>query len=136
MGTWGTGPFDSDAAEDLVDRLEELSAAQRAEQLRAVFQRAVDSYDAELLAGEVLAAAAVIAANLPSGTSLPWKEEYPGISEWLMKPIPLDLSSLAIQALNASLPINGQFWRSWVDRGEREESEAVVTRLSAVLMRQ
>jgi len=35
MGTWGTGPFDSDMAEDFVDQLEGLTPERRAEVIRS-----------------------------------------------------------------------------------------------------
>ncbi|GLY79218.1 DUF4259 domain-containing protein [Actinoallomurus iriomotensis] len=136
MGTWGVGPFDSDTAEDFVDGLENLSVPQRIEVLRAAFRRAIDAGDSEPLPGEIIAAAAVVAANMPAGETLSWNEDYPGISEWLVRPIPSDVAALSIQALEAALPANGWFWQSWIDDEEKRESEAVVSRIKSVLSSQ
>ncbi|WP_084262369.1 DUF4259 domain-containing protein [Actinomadura formosensis] len=133
MGAWGSGPFDSDTAEDFVDDLERLASLQRLAVLERVFHRAIDAAESEKLPAEVVAAAAVVAANLPSGASLSWNEDYPGISEWLPKPIAFDLTVLARRALDVALPVNGWFWQSWVDIEERREAESVVNILKSIL---
>ncbi|SPL97915.1 unnamed protein product [[Actinomadura] parvosata subsp. kistnae] len=86
-----------------------------------------------MLPEEVVAAAAVVAANVPAGSSFSWNEEYPDITEWLMKPIMPDLALTAIRALEMTLPADGWFWRSWVDAGEREEAQATIDSLRSVL---
>ncbi|MER6135683.1 DUF4259 domain-containing protein [Streptomyces sp. NPDC001815] len=43
MGTWGTGPFDSDLAADFVDELEGLTSQKVIEVLERAFQRVTDS---------------------------------------------------------------------------------------------
>lgn len=43
MGTWGTGPFDSDLAADFVDELEGLTHQQVIDVLGRAFQRVTDS---------------------------------------------------------------------------------------------
>lgn len=43
MGTWGTGPFDSDLAADIVDELERCSPEQIIEVLQKALQRVADS---------------------------------------------------------------------------------------------
>ncbi|EHR61146.1 hypothetical protein SaccyDRAFT_2264 [Saccharomonospora cyanea NA-134] len=80
-----------------------------------------------------MAAAAVVAANVPAGRSLAWKEGYPSITEWLSKPFTSPLASSAIQALELVLPADGWFWKSWVDAGEREEDQTTIDSLIAVL---
>lgn len=133
MGTWGTGPFDSDMAEDFLDRLEGLSAAQRAELIDSRLGRAL-SNSSEELPGEVLAAAAVVAASLPSGRDLPWNEDYPGIDSWLGMEDIRNLAPLAARALEVSFPPDGWFWRSWVDEEERSEARTVFETLRTVLV--
>lgn len=123
MGTWGVGPFDSDMAEDFVDQLEDLSAVQRAAILESRLERATSGDPDELL-GEVLAAAAVVAANLSAGRNLPWNEDYPGISEWLSERELGRLIPLAANALEMHFQSDGWYWRSWVDEGERDEANA------------
>ena len=72
MGTFGTGPFDSDDARDLVDQLADRPG-QRREVLDRLFFRVRDRpglLDWEFSAGEVVAAAAIVAASLPGGEDI------------------------------------------------------------------
>lgn len=136
MGTWGSGPFDSDTAEDFLDEMEEQSAPQRLAAVEATFLSAIEggaSSSSSVLPEEVMAAAAVVAANVPAGRSLAWNKEYPSITEWLTKPITPALASSAVQALEAALPTDGWFWRSWVDTEERAEAQAAIDHLRSVL---
>ncbi|MER5212240.1 DUF4259 domain-containing protein [Streptomyces sp. NPDC002838] len=136
MGTWGSGPFDSDTAEDFLDELEEQSAPQRLAVVERTFRAAIEaggSANSSVLPEEVTAAAAVVAANVPAGRSLTWNEDYPSITEWLAQPIAPALASSAIQALEVTLPADGWFWRSWVDAGEKEEAQAAIDSLRSVL---
>ncbi|WP_390898813.1 DUF4259 domain-containing protein [Streptomyces cynarae] len=67
MGTWGTGPFDSDLAADFVDELEGLTHQQVIDVLERAFQRVTDS--GERVDGgdgvEAVAAGALVASTLP-----------------------------------------------------------------------
>src|SRR5688572_26572041 len=123
MGTWGTGPFDSDMAEDFVDQLEDLSSERRAEILRSRLEQAVSDSPDKLL-GEVLAAAAVVAANRPAGRNMPWKEGYSGIASWLRGNDVGSLAGLADRALESQFPPDGWYWQSWVEEEERNEALA------------
>lgn len=136
MGTWGSGPFDSDTAEDFLDELEEQSAARRLAVVERTFRTAIGadgSSSSSVLPEEVMAAAAVVAANIPAGRSLAWNEEYPSITGWLAQPISPALASSAIQALEVTLPADGWFWRSWVDPDEKGEAQAAIESLRSVL---
>ncbi|MEU9174059.1 DUF4259 domain-containing protein [Streptomyces sp. NPDC048420] len=136
MGTWGSGPFDSDTAEDFLDELEEQPASRRLTVVENTFRSAIEAggrSNSSVLPEEVMAAAAVVAANVPAGSSLAWNEEYPSITEWLAKPITPALALSAIQALEVALPADGWFWRSWVDASEREEAQAAIGSLRSVL---
>jgi alpha-glucosidase len=132
MGTWGAGPFDSDMAEDFVDQLEDVPSSRRVALIRTRLEQAV-SDDAEKLLGEVLAAAAVVAAGLPAGRDLPWNEDYPGIASWLPEADVRSLAALADRALEAHFPPDGWYWQSWTDDEERDEARAVYERLRQVL---
>ncbi|WP_446042813.1 DUF4259 domain-containing protein, partial [Streptomyces albidoflavus] len=43
MGTWGSGPFDSDTAEDFLDEMEERSAPRRLEVVEHTFRTAIEA---------------------------------------------------------------------------------------------
>jgi hypothetical protein len=66
MGTWGTGPFDSDIAADFVDELEGLTCQQVIDVLDSAFQRVTNS-GARVDGGdgaEAVAAGALVAGTL------------------------------------------------------------------------
>ncbi|MFK4599698.1 DUF4259 domain-containing protein [Streptomyces pristinaespiralis] len=135
MGTWGSGPLDSDTAEDFLDRLEQMSDSQRIVLVARTLQAAIDANGSpsSVLPEEVMAAAAVVAANIPAGRALAWNVECPGITEWLAKPIMPPLATAAVQALAVTLPADGWFWRSWVEESERVEAQTAIDSLHAVL---
>jgi hypothetical protein len=136
MGTWGPGPFDSDTAEDFLDELEEQSAPRRLAAVEKTFHSALGAAgttNSAVLPEEVIVAAAVVAANTTAGDSTDWHEDYPSMTEWLAKPIPADLATSALRALDSALPPGGSFWRSWVDAGEREEARGEIDRVRSLL---
>jgi H+/Cl- antiporter ClcA len=74
VGTWGPGAFDNDDALDLLGTLAEQDAASRRQTLEQIFRRArehPEDLNWTLSPGQVVAAAAVVAAGLPAGSELP-----------------------------------------------------------------
>lgn len=134
MGTWGTGLFDSDTAEDYLDELEGRSASGRLAAVTATLRASSDrGMSSRVLPEEVMAAAAVVAANLPAGAPLEWGEDYPGVVDWLPKPIDSTLASSATRALENAFSGNDSFWRSWVSEQDRAEARAELERVTALL---
>ncbi|MFF4599873.1 DUF4259 domain-containing protein [Amycolatopsis sp. NPDC001319] len=136
MGTWGVEPFDSDTALDFLDGLGALTAGGRLELVVRTLESVLvnsRSESSETLPEEVISAAAVIAASLPSGEEFSWNEEVPGITEWLPKPVSLQVRTLAIDALEAALPVGGWWWRSWVDDAERAQAKAALDEVKRAL---
>jgi alpha-glucosidase len=73
MGTFGTGPFDSDGAADFLADLAGRPASERHPALARLFSLVRSSPDLlwrEFFPDEVVAAAAVVAASLPGGERL------------------------------------------------------------------
>src|SRR5262249_59158418 len=73
MGTFGTGPFGSDGALDLLDELTGQPADQRRETLGRIFSRVRGHPDLlwrEFFPDEIVAAAAIVAASLPGGEDI------------------------------------------------------------------
>lgn len=69
MGTWGTGYFSGDGAQDLVEELAEMPADQRHEAVERMLLAAATNPDAmwrEVFPDTVIAAAALVAATLPA----------------------------------------------------------------------
>lgn len=136
MGTWGTGAFDSDTADEFLDELEVQTAPQRQEVVENTFRSAINEGGisaSSVLPVEVLTAAAVVAANITSGRDRSWHQEYPDIVEWLAKPVASNLASSANQALETALPSDGWFWRSWVDADQRQEAKDSLASLKSVV---
>lgn len=123
MGTWSTGPFDGDSSEDFADELERMTPSERRAELEKVLQEAVEAGAETELPDIVIAAVAVIAANLPGGDEVTaeWAEDYPDMPQWL--PEPAGLPQLALRALGTALPAESWYWLSWVDADERAEAE-------------
>jgi hypothetical protein len=70
VGTWGPGAFDNDDALDLLNRLTGQDAASRHETLERIFRTTrehPENLNWTLGPGQVVAAAAVVAAGLPAG---------------------------------------------------------------------
>ncbi len=67
MGTWGTGPFDNDAAADFAAGLDEAEPERRVAMVRDVLVRTFDARGLLTDADEAVAAAALVAAQCPGG---------------------------------------------------------------------
>jgi Domain of unknown function (DUF4259) len=99
MGTWDAGPFDNDTAADWCGLLRDAEAAKRPDLLRAAVDDVVGNTDGYLdsyYAERVVAAAAVMASQLPGGE--PISSAY--ASGDLASEIPADLPALALRALD------------------------------------
>lgn len=68
MGTWGTGPFDSDLAADFVDELERLTHQQVIEVLERTFQRVTTRENASTAETEPKPLPPVPSSRAPSRT--------------------------------------------------------------------
>ncbi|WP_217170020.1 DUF4259 domain-containing protein [Streptomyces sp. AC512_CC834] len=136
MGTWGAEPFDSDTAQDYLDQLVGLTAPQRLDAIKQTLEDVLgreDSRTSESLPEEVVAAAAVITANLESGSEFSWNEEASGVIRWLEKPISVGIRDLALSALDASIPEGNWWWQSWVDTSDREIAQACLSHVRLAL---
>jgi hypothetical protein len=136
VGTWGDGPFGSDTAMDLLEQVEQLSGPERHVVLERTLTAALEPHERgreEVLPEEVLAAASVVAANLPAGADLPWNDEMPGIAEWLPERPSRQLCDLAIEALGVALPLNGWWWESWVNPDDRNRMKNAFDQIISIL---
>jgi Domain of unknown function (DUF4259) len=137
MGTWGTGPFSSDGALDLLDGL----AGQRREALERLFSRVLDHPDLmgqEFFPDQVVAAAAFVAAGLPGGGALRHDlagEGYDVDAITVPAPDP-GLTHSAREALLVAAGRNGAWHNGWVDSQTAAQARQTTDRLASILLRQ
>ncbi|GAA1406948.1 hypothetical protein GCM10009662_39730 [Catellatospora coxensis] len=139
MGTWGTGVFASDYAQDYLDELAELPEQQRLAELTRTLGIAAEEpasmRDQGLFGAIVLAAVGVVAASLPLGSDLlPDEENEFEPQGWpLSQSAPVPLVALARRAL-AVVGAPGSEWRNgWVSESDGIEAGRTVQWLDRVL---
>ncbi|MEU1131044.1 DUF4259 domain-containing protein [Streptomyces sp. NPDC005900] len=120
MGTWGTGPFDSDLAADFVDGLEGLTHRQVIDVLERAFQRVTDS--GERVDGgdgaEAVAAGALVASTLPDSPIVIEPDEGPSRP---LPELPASLRASARLALNRVLRDGSEVATGWVDSADADQ---------------
>ncbi|MFD0368564.1 DUF4259 domain-containing protein [Streptomyces sp. NPDC059071] len=131
MGTWDIGPFDNDTAADFSYTVDEAPAERKAEVLLAAFREVTGTGDDYLdsdLAAEAVAAAALIAAQLPGGdpVTTSYGPERP------IPPLPAALRPEAVAALDRVLGKDSELLELW-EESAGDEWKAGVLRLRAVL---
>ncbi|MFE2320938.1 DUF4259 domain-containing protein [Streptomyces sp. NPDC059441] len=132
MGTWGTGPFDSDVAADLVDGLEGRTPQQIIDLMTSAFQRVlasgmrVDGGDG----AEAVAAAALIASQILDGPVV--FDPADGPSEPLPD-LPFSLRPMAQQALRRVLQDGSELATGWVEGTDEDEWRRAVELIAQTL---
>lgn len=140
MGTWGTGAFDNDLALDLLDTLTGQDAAQRRQELELVFRTAGEhpqDLDRVLGPGEVVAAAAIVAAGLEPGEAIAAEITERGYQPTAVL-IPGSDPALADAALAALLIATGRdgtWHRGWADAGTALQARRTTDQLASILSR-
>lgn len=132
MGTWGTGPFDSDMAADFVDGLAGMSSEQVIEAMTRAFQRVVGS-GSRVDGGdgaEAVAAAALIAGQIPGSQVVIDPDDGP--SEPLPV-LPLSLRPEAERALRRVLQDGSELAGDWGKSTDAEEWRATVQTITRAL---
>ena len=140
MGTWGPGAFDNDDALDLLDALTGQDPVSRRQSLERVF-RVTREHPQDLNwtlgPAEVVAAAAVVAASLPTGESV--VQEITGHHyDAAVLVIPDDVPELADDALTALLIAagrDGPWHQGWTDAGVARQARRTTDQLASVFYR-
>ena len=116
LGTWDVGPFDNDTAADWCGGLHDADPAQRVELIRAALAAVVDHGDGYLysdLAVEAIAAAAIVASQLPGATPV----TSPYAPSFLLMggavDVTADVPSLALRALDRITADNSEWRELW-----------------------
>ncbi|MGI5181839.1 DUF4259 domain-containing protein [Dactylosporangium sp. CA-152071] len=137
MGAWGIGPFQNDSALDWRNDLEHCAPHERGGLIRRTFMAVVEqgsSYLDSDFAVEAIAAAAILASQLPGGpTTASLGADF--ITADGGFDVPTDLPPLALRALDRVVAENSE-WRSLWEEGSRfEELVGVLAPIRSVLER-
>jgi hypothetical protein len=121
MGTWDVGPFDNDTAADWCGDLDDAAPEQRAALIREVLSRVAghgDEYLDSNDAVEAIAAAAIVASQLPGGTAI----DTPYAPDFLLEggtvEVAGDVPAIAVQALDRIVGDDSEWRELWQDAEE------------------
>ena len=141
MGTFGTGPFSSDSALDLLDELADQPSDQRRQALERIFSQVRNHPDLlwrKFLPDEIVAAAAIVAAGLPGGEEI--REELSDQdydANRVVVPAPdHELTTLALQALLFAAGPDGPWHQGWVNQQTAAHARQTIDRLTEILIRE
>lgn len=140
MGTFGTGPFDSDGALDFLDRLADLSADQRRDVLERLFlavRNEPEQLERTVFPDEVVAAAAVVAASLSDGASIRQQlvEKGCDASSILVTGVDHELAVSALGALLRAAGRDGPWHHGWTSLNDEIGARQTSDQLAAILVR-
>jgi hypothetical protein len=119
MGTWDAGPFDNDSAADWCGALDAAAPDDRPALLRATLTRTADHGPDDYLDSDdacpAIAAAAVVASQLPGGPAITSSYAPDFIVGGGTVPIAPDLPALALRALDRVFAPNSEWPALWKD---------------------
>jgi hypothetical protein len=138
MGTFGTGPFSSDSALDLLDELAGQPSDQRRQALERTFSQVRDHPGllwGKFAPDQIVAAAAIVAAGLPGGEDIRQElSDQAYDANMLIVPAPgQQLTTLALQALLAAAGPGGPWHQGWVDQQTAADARQTIDRLTEIL---
>ncbi|MBL7259326.1 DUF4259 domain-containing protein [Paractinoplanes lichenicola] len=120
MGAWDVGPFDNDTAADWCGDLDEAAPEERPVLIREVLSRVAEHGDEYLDSGEAeeaIAAAAVVASQLPGGTAVDTAYAPDFLLEGGSVEVDDDVPAIAVRALDRIVREDSEWRDLW------EESE-------------
>lgn len=136
MGTWDVGPFDDDTAADWCGGLHDATPAQRPAMLRSAFTVVLDNGDDYLdsdLAAEAIAAAAIVASQLPGGGAVTSSYAPDFLLEGGSIEVPQDVPALAIRALNRIVGDDSEWLELWDETEEDAPALAALQQIRAAI---
>jgi len=117
VGTWDSGPFDNDTAADWCGDLDDADPADRPTLIRATLIRAADEDDYldSSDACEAIAAAAIVAAQLPGGQPITSAYAPDFLLDGGSFHLPDELAALAVDAIDRILADDSEWLDLWQD---------------------
>lgn len=136
MGTWDVGPFDNDTAADWCGDLDEAAPEERPALIRDALHQ-VAGHGGEYLdsdfAVEAIAAAAIVASQLPGGTAI----DTPYAPDFLLEggtiEVPGDIPAIALRALDRIVAPESEWRDLWEDSDSYPQALAALQSLRVVL---
>ncbi len=140
MGTWGPGVFDNDDALDLLDSLTGQDAGSRRQTLERIFcttRERPEDLNWTVSPGEVVAAAAVVAAGLPTGEDVVREMTGRGydVAALVIPDRDPELASAALDALLIAAGRDGAWHQGWVDAGTAHQARQTTDQLASIFYR-
>lgn len=129
MGTWDVGPFDNDTAADWCGDLDEAAPEQRATLIRDALSRVAEHGDEYLDsddAVEAIAAAAIVASQLPGGTAIDTAYAPDFLLEGGTVEVANDVPAIAVQALDRIVGDDSE-WRELWEEAEESYQQALAS---------
>jgi hypothetical protein len=140
VGTWGPGAFGNDDALDLLDTLTGQDAASRRQTLERIFRTTrehPENLNWTLGPGQVVAAAAVVAAGLPTGEA--FLREITGhdydVAALVIPGSDPELADTALAALLIAAGRDGAWHQGWADAGTALQARRTTDQLASVFYR-
>lgn len=132
MAMFGTGPFDSDGALDLIEDLADWPAAERADMLGELLGFALGNptlCGSEFFPHEIVAATALVAAGLPDGADV--RSGLASVAPSTV--VPAADAVLAQVALAALASVADAWGACWTTAAEMRAARRTVERLAQIL---
>ena len=129
MGTWDVGPFDNDIAADWCGELDGAAPEQRAVLIRDALSRVAEHGEEYLDTGdaeEAIAAAAIVASQLPGGTAIDTPYAPVFLLEGGNVEVGDDVLAIAVQALDRTVGKDSE-WRELWEESEESYPQALAS---------
>jgi Domain of unknown function (DUF4259) len=124
MGTWGAGLFASDSAQDFLEEMRAASIEDRLGRVAKILERTAadpSTIMREYVPEEIIVAAAVVAATMPSARSAGWMSDAALQDAIAGIPSQTQIAALASSALQAAVDFNDSWLISSLkDEGDRQ----------------
>lgn len=121
LGTWDVGPFDNDTAADWCGDLDDAAAEKRAALIREALSRVAEHGDEYLDSGdavEAIAAAAIVAAQLPGGAGIDTAYAPDFLLEGGTVEVAHDVPAIGVRALDRIVGDDSEWRELWEEAEE------------------
>ncbi|ONI84314.1 hypothetical protein ALI144C_14115 [Actinosynnema sp. ALI-1.44] len=137
MGAWGTGAFDNDDAADFAGDLNDAAPGERPDLIREALEAAADN-DAYLEVPEAsaaIAAAAVVASQLPGGPDVDSVYGPEFLTDGDGVDLPEEFAELALRAITRILSDESEWRDLWEEAESLDEAIGALEPIRAALSR-